>query len=85
MLLVYLTNDTTHYINSLVVNNPERYVEVLHCFIDLFVQSKGALEQVTFIHVLLKPNIVVVRRVDCGVVYPSMIWCVNIKSITIST
>ena len=47
MLLVYLTNDTTHYINSLVVNNPERYVEVLHCFIDLFVQSKGALEQVT--------------------------------------
>ena len=64
MLLVYLTNDTTHYINSLVVNNPERYVEVLHCFIDLFVQSKGALEQVTFIHVLLKPSILVVQSLE---------------------
>ena len=47
MLLVNLTNDTSYYINNLVVNNPERYTEVLHCFLDLFVQSKGALEQVS--------------------------------------
>ena len=46
MLLVHLTNNSTHYINSLVVNSPERYVEVLHCFTSLFLQSKGALEQV---------------------------------------
>lgn len=48
MLLVHLNNDTSYYINNLVVNNPERYIEVLHCFVDLFVQSKGALEQVSY-------------------------------------
>ena len=46
-MLVKLTNDTMHFINRLVVNNPVRFPEIMQCFVDLFVQTKeSVLEQV---------------------------------------
>ena len=50
-MLVNLTNDTRYFMNRLVVNNPVRYPEILQCLVDLFVESKGNLEQVCFRHI----------------------------------